>query len=307
MPQIATHAEVKDRRTQRDVAGGHHVWRTDFIIAAKEETDKPQAFLIESTPNRVLRTHFHEVDQFQVVVQGDGVLAKHNLAPAGVHFARAFTPYGPITNGKEGLSFITLRARRDPGKAQFIPERLERLNAVERKPWQFTQMPQFEAAVQDVAVRPIAGMQDANGLAGYAVTLQPGATVLTPDPAGSEGQFVVVLKGSLIHDHREYPVLSVVFVAADEGAFKLVSGAAGLEAVVLNFPLHEKHVSAAGHRANSAELKSWQCKLCAVTYDEAAGLPDEGIPPGTRWADVPADWTCPDCAADKSGFEVLEL
>lgn len=48
----------------------------------------------------------------------------------------------------------------------------------------------------------------------------------------------------------------------------------------------------------------WECALCGFIYDEAAGAPDEGIPPGTRWADVPDDWTCPDCAATKADFEM---
>lgn len=48
------------------------------------------------------------------------------------------------------------------------------------------------------------------------------------------------------------------------------------------------------------------CLLCGFIYDEEAGLPDEGIPPGTRWEEVPADWFCPDCGATKSDFERLE-
>ena len=43
--------------------------------------------------------------------------------------------------------------------------------------------------------------------------------------------------------------------------------------------------------------------LCAFIYDEAAGMPDEGIAPGTRWADVPETWTCPDCSASKADFD----
>ncbi len=44
------------------------------------------------------------------------------------------------------------------------------------------------------------------------------------------------------------------------------------------------------------------CDLCGFIYDEAAGIPDEGIAPGTKWADVPEDWVCPLCGADKSQF-----
>jgi rubredoxin len=53
-------------------------------------------------------------------------------------------------------------------------------------------------------------------------------------------------------------------------------------------------------------FKIWECALCGFRYDEAAGLPEEGLPPGTRWQDVPATWTCPDCGAGKDDFEMRE-
>src|SRR3954469_18769616 len=103
MPQIASLEDVKAKRTFREVEDGRHrVYRTDFMVAPKDQPELPQAFLIESTPGRVLPTHFHEVDQFQVVVSGSGTLSKHALSTPGVHFARGFTPYGPIRNGAEG-------------------------------------------------------------------------------------------------------------------------------------------------------------------------------------------------------------
>ena len=37
-------------------------------------------------------------------------------------------------------------------------------------------------------------------------------------------------------------------------------------------------------------------------YDPAVGAPDSGIPPGTPFEDVPADWACPDCGAGKADF-----
>ena len=42
-------------------------------------------------------------------------------------------------------------------------------------------------------------------------------------------------------------------------------------------------------------------------YDEARGLPEHGIAPGTRWVDIPADWVCPDCGTPKNGFEMVEI
>lgn len=54
-------------------------------------------------------------------------------------------------------------------------------------------------------------------------------------------------------------------------------------------------------------LKRWQCLVCDLVYDEAEGWPDEGIEPGTKWEDVPDDWTCPDCGASKADFEMIEI
>jgi rubredoxin len=54
-------------------------------------------------------------------------------------------------------------------------------------------------------------------------------------------------------------------------------------------------------------MKTWMCLICGWTYDEAAGLPEEDIAPGTRWEDVPINWTCPECGARKEDFEMVEL
>ena len=37
------------------------------------------------------------------------------------------------------------------------------------------------------------------------------------------------------------------------------------------------------------DFRKWECIVCGWIYDEAEGLPEEGIPPGTKWEDVPED------------------
>ncbi|MGB6056472.1 MAG: rubredoxin [Burkholderiaceae bacterium] len=49
------------------------------------------------------------------------------------------------------------------------------------------------------------------------------------------------------------------------------------------------------------------CLICGWVYDEAAGYPEDGIAPGTRWADVPMNWTCPECGARKEDFEMVRI
>lgn len=54
-------------------------------------------------------------------------------------------------------------------------------------------------------------------------------------------------------------------------------------------------------------MKKWQCVVCGWIYDEELGAPEEGIPAGTAWADVPEDFICPDCGVGKEDFEMVEI
>lgn len=54
-------------------------------------------------------------------------------------------------------------------------------------------------------------------------------------------------------------------------------------------------------------MKVWQCAICNFIYDEAVGLPAEGIKPGTAWADIPDKWVCPECRMSKASFEMVEI
>ncbi len=56
-----------------------------------------------------------------------------------------------------------------------------------------------------------------------------------------------------------------------------------------------------------SEYKIWECMVCSWIYDESKGWPDDNIAPGTRWEDIPEDWTCPECGVSKSDFEMVEV
>ncbi len=56
-----------------------------------------------------------------------------------------------------------------------------------------------------------------------------------------------------------------------------------------------------------AHMKKYQCIVCGFVYDEAEGLPDEGIVAGTRWEEIPDDWECPECGVSKADFEMVEM
>ena len=62
----------------------------------------------------------------------------------------------------------------------------------------------------------------------------------------------------------------------------------------------------AAYRSQELGVARYECEVCGLIYDEACGLPEEQIAPGTRWEELPDDWLCPDCGAPRSAFSVLE-
>lgn len=44
------------------------------------------------------------------------------------------------------------------------------------------------------------------------------------------------------------------------------------------------------------------CDVCGWVYDESKGSPENGIPAGTKFSDLPEDFVCPLCGVDKDNF-----
>jgi rubredoxin len=156
-------------------------------------------------------------------------------------------------------------------------------------------------------VQEVADIKDDRGLFVKSMIMAPGTRAAAPAPSGGDGQYVAVLKGSLVHENKERKAPAVVFVRPHEDAFQVQAGPDGLAALILNFPRVAPRSAEITVPPAAAGFKKWQCVLCAFAYDEERGLPGEGIPAGTRWADVPDTWSCPDCAAGKSDFAMVEL
>ena len=49
-------------------------------------------------------------------------------------------------------------------------------------------------------------------------------------------------------------------------------------------------------------MKKYVCDACGWVYDEAVGVPEQGIAAGTKFEDLPESFACPVCGVDKSMF-----
>ncbi|MBP8708171.1 MAG: rubredoxin [Caldisericia bacterium] len=52
-------------------------------------------------------------------------------------------------------------------------------------------------------------------------------------------------------------------------------------------------------------MKKYKCTICGYVYDPEMGDPESNIKPGTAFEDLPENWVCPICGADKDQFEQI--
>jgi hypothetical protein len=251
--------EVASTRFFRVAQSGHLVWRTEFFgpspspsssdslaVAGQIEYRDPapgeqrpaQAFLVEQEAGAVVPAHFHFVDQFQVVAQGDGKLGAHAVEPLSVHFAGAHTGYGPITPGPSGLGYFTFRASADETGAQYLPGARPRMKAV---PKRNVVVPRIAIGQpEEVAARKGSVMETAlehdDGLGVFYLRMAPGAAMTTPSAAQGNGLSMLVSAGSLTLGGQTYAPWSCLFLAPQEGTATLQASNAGAEVLVLRYP-----------------------------------------------------------------------
>jgi hypothetical protein len=198
--------------------------RTDYL-ASSPGSGGPQAFLVEvQEPGTVIPPHFHVEDEFQVIVAGSGSLGKHRLDGLAVHFAEAYTPYGPIRAGTEGLTFFTLRAKADPG-AEYMPESRARLIRKARR--------NVAADVPATGSTPLWPVRD-DGLGAWIVRAEGGARI--GFPTGDGGRYYLVVEGSATHGATSLPSLSCVWAAPGAETPALIAGPQGAGILVVQFP-----------------------------------------------------------------------
>ena len=245
---------VEDAMTRRwrrpDRPDGN--FRTQFMGADRHKGEKPDlteaspiAYLVEQGPRHELRAHFHEADQFQIFVNGNGRIGGHGAAPGMGHFVGPFSGYGPIVGGEEGVAYMTLRNTWDPG-AQFLPENLERIRAKRSSRREVTfQVPapvdDIElGALREMSVLPLIVPQP-DGLTASSYVLPPGACATGPDAAEGGGQFWLVMAGQMLDPEQGRPLqrLSMAFVRPDDPPYVAKAGSGGLHVVLLQFPLFQ--------------------------------------------------------------------
>jgi hypothetical protein len=203
----------------------------------------PMAFLVEKEAGAIVHPHFHQADQYQVVVQGSGRLGLHEIASVAVHYTDAYSAYGPIVAAEEGVAWFTFRNAWDPG-ARYMPEHRRQLREARAK---YQHREATCGPLPPLTAAELAGLTDASGVAviqpgkdglgTWRYTLPANQVVTGPDPLSGGGQFWLVSAGSAaVEGGALLPPQSCVFVAPDDAAARLVAGPGGADLICMQFP-----------------------------------------------------------------------
>jgi hypothetical protein len=254
MTMTASADTARSNRRRGSAADGVTFWHTLYLGTTRYNMSPgtpdpdasalfPMAFLVEQDPGSTASAHYHQQDQFQLVVGGRAMMGLHEVRPLTVHFSGAHTAYGPIRASQdEGVWYFTLRNGFDPG-ARFMAMAENRV-ALRSIPGR-----RHREAVAGPLASPMAAVEtllgpEADGMAAWRYSVGSGEDVVGPDPATGRGQYWVVTGGSLIHHGEALPPMSCAFVYPDDAPFQAVAGPDGLEVVAMQFPAQPGHQTA---------------------------------------------------------------
>jgi len=245
-------AETARASRRRGESNGATYWVTTFIGANRhtlpadapspaEEEIYPMAFLIEQDAGAVVQPHFHQADQFQVVVGGGAKMGTHDVEGVAVHYTNRFSAYGPIRAGDKGVNYFTLRNGYDPG-AKYMPGARVELKARRTGPHREAVVePHPAAGAAELAalagsVREVVLPLEADGLGAWRHRLPPGAALTGQDPASGRGQTWLVLAGGARRGEEALGTFSCLFVFPDDPPLTLQAGPEGAELLCMQYP-----------------------------------------------------------------------
>jgi len=221
-------------------------YRSDFT---ERKVGVPQLLLVEQpVKGSSVLAHYHGTDQFQVFIDGSGLLGRQEIKPVSIHYTNRYTGYGPIVAGEEGISYYVLRPKFDQlitGQYLHFPEKREALKQhkshrrseivdgvrvrTEKELLQF-RVPETERLIDAESDPRDAGL--------FAEVLLMGANLqyLGPEPSSGGGQVFFVLQGALLYNSEAYSARSSLVLTREEKPISFSSGENGLQALVLQYP-----------------------------------------------------------------------
>jgi hypothetical protein len=245
MIAIGTQARAQQRRRVIPV-GETTFFKGEWMETGEDPRLSPTVFLAEQPPNYTLETHFHRQNQFQLFVDGSATIGRTPIAPVTVHYAGAYTGYGPLVSGPEGVKYFTIRPVFDTGIIPATQARDKMVRGPKRHAQTTLGAPWTEDALSALTqTQDRYALEPERGLAVRHLRLPASARREVPHVDGSASLFVVVLAGTASIGGQALGLWESAFATSDE-TLTLQAGSHGVEIVVLHVPPTEAEYVAAG-------------------------------------------------------------
>lgn len=245
MIAIGTRAHGQARRRALQLKDGMHYHKGEWLESGEDPTLSPTVFLIEQEANSTLPTHFHRQNEFQLVVGGSGAIGRHAMKPFAVHYAGAYTGYGPVVAGPEGLDYFTIRPVFDTGALMASEAREKMVRGPKRQvhatPFDVLE-PERRRHLRAVERLDVIPTQD-DAMFAEVLRIPPGATARAKQVAGGGGVFHFLLAGSAHCGDAALAPLDHVFASSEEAPLTFIAGPDGAEVLSMQTP-----VTAAAYR-----------------------------------------------------------
>ncbi len=227
-----------------------YFYKSEWMETGEDTRLAPNVFLVEQPPTGELPVHFHTQNQFQVFIEGHGHVGKTPVQAVMVHYAGAYTAYGPLRSPPDGwMKYFTLRAAYDSG-AKVLPERRDILvdgpkrmmHSEPLTPLDETELAQLVEARQEDLIPP-----QTDQLHSFIWYLPPKAKVIVP-PAAPGGQFLMLLAGCVeVQDNVMQPWETAYTDVTPKG-LECAAGSSGAALLVMQMPAMEAVYRAAVSR-----------------------------------------------------------
>lgn len=224
------------RRRHLDVRG-NAFHKAEWMESGEVQGLAPTIFLVEQPPNCTLEPHFHTRNQFQLFIDGVGVIGPQELGPVTIHYAGAYTGYGPLVSGSEGLKYFTIRAQFETGFIPASQAREKMIRGPKRHREAFVGEPSSAQALAALtAVERKAIIEADAGLAVQLVRLPPRSRCAVSQVDGSPGHFLVLLSGAACVCGVDLMRWESAFIPVSDGAGEIETADAGAELIALHIP-----------------------------------------------------------------------
>ncbi|MET7992219.1 hypothetical protein ABZU76_15060 [Amycolatopsis sp. NPDC005232] len=215
--------------TVETIGKGDVHYRVDNVFGhVTENRPGPQVFLVHQAAGDITAPHYHAVPQFQVFTTGEGRFGRSSVTTPAIHYADAWTSYGPIIAGERGIDYFTARVHADVG-AKYMPE--SRKLKPHRSGRHFTVT---LAASPRPGLRTLIEPHD-DGLAAYQCSITAGQSLKLPAPRGS-GRLLTILTGTLLAGGHHFAQWSWGHVEDAAASAGWVAGAEGATVLCFDYP-----------------------------------------------------------------------